>query len=361
MKIVTVVGARPQFVKAAVVSRAIAADPGLREIIVHTGQHYDRNMSDVFFEEMGIPPPHYSLNVRSLNHGEMTGRMLGRIEKVLLKEKPDCVLVYGDTNTTLAGALAASKLHHPVVHVEAGLRSHNKRMPEEVNRILTDRISDVLCCPTDRAVRNLRAEGFDAFPCRVVKTGDVMQDAAVYYREIAFTKSKILRKMGLEGRSYALCTVHRPENTDDPARLLSVMEALNEISRETEVVLPLHPRTAKMMRRHRIRPAFKPIEPVGYFDMLRLLQDAEVVLTDSGGLQKEAFFFGKPCVTLRYETEWVELVEGGFNKLGGAGKEPILCAYRDMKRSRPDFHVDLYGNGNAGRKVVEAIRLLPGH
>jgi len=355
VKIVTVVGARPQFVKAATVSRILAERPEIEEVLVHTGQHFDANMSGVFFKEMEIPPPRYNLDIHSLNHGAMTGRMLEGIERVLLDERPDCVLVYGDTNSTLAGALAARKLHHRVIHVEAGLRSWNMRMPEEVNRVLTDRISDLLCCPTDRAMENLRSEGFDRTPIRVVKTGDVMQDAAYHYRERAFASSTILRRLKLVEGEFALCTVHRPENTDDPARLGSIMGALNEISRKIRMVLPLHPRTAEFLVRSAIRPGFEPIPPVGYFDMIRLLAGAAIVLTDSGGVQKEAFFFGKPCVTFREETEWVELVEGGFNQLAGSETARILAAYARMRSASPDFSADLYGRGSAARRTVDAI------
>ena len=331
MKIVTIVGAHPQFVKAAAVSREIAKHPDINEIIIHTGQHFDKNMSDVFFEEMQIPTPRYHLNINSVNHGAMTGRMLEGIEPILLKEKPDFVMVFGDTNSTLAGALAAKKLHIRVAHVEAGLRSFNMQMPEEINRILTDRISDILCCPTDKAVENLKQEGFEHFPCKVVKTGDVMQDAARYYREISATKSNIIRKLNLAGKDFLLCTIHRAENTDDIGRLTSIIGALNEISSEMEIILPLHPRTTKIVESRKIQMKFKPILPVSYFDMNELLKNTRIVLTDSGGVQKESFFFAKPCVTLRDETEWVELVDKGFNRLAGAEKDKITNAYNEMK------------------------------
>jgi len=358
LKIVTVVGARPQFVKAAVVSRAIADHPDLREILLHTGQHFDREMSHIFFEEMEIPEPRYNLGVNSSSHGEMTGRMLEGIERVLLVETPDVVMVYGDTNSTLAGALAAKKLAMKVVHVEAGLRSRNLRMPEEINRILTDRISDLLCCPTDRAVRNLLDEGFGGFPCRVVKTGDVMFDAALRFQEIARTRSTILSDLRLTAGKFILCTVHRAENTDDPVRLGSILQALNILSREIRVIFPVHPRTEKIIRGNDYSVAFQTIRPVGYLDMIRLLQDAEVVLTDSGGLQKEAFFFRKPCVTLREETEWIELVEGGYNRVAGVESDRVVSAYRAMRGTKPDFDADLYGRGTAARKIVESIASL---
>jgi len=358
LKIVTIVGARPQFVKAAVVSRAIAGRPDLREILLHTGQHFDREMSEIFFEEMGIPKPHYHLGINTLSHGVMTGRMLEGIEEVLLRERPEAVLVYGDTNSTLAGALAAKKLHVKVAHVEAGLRSRNMRMPEEINRVLTDRISDLLCCPTDRAVRNLLDEGFGEFPCRIVHTGDVMRDAAILFGEAAAKRSTILSDAGLAAGEFVLCTVHRAENTDDPERLAAIISALNDLSREIRVVFPVHPRTEAILRERGIRTAFRTMRPVGYLDMLLLLRASAAVLTDSGGLQKEAFFFRKPCVTLRDETEWVELVEGGFNRIAGADRDRILRAYREMRESAPDFDADLYGRGAAAPKVVESLASL---
>jgi UDP-N-acetylglucosamine 2-epimerase len=358
MKIVTIVGARPQFIKTAAVSREIARHPNINEIIVHTGQHFDQNMSDIFFEEMQIPAPDYHLSINSMNHGAMTGRMLEKIEEVLLKENPDFVMLYGDTNSTLAGALAAKKLHIKLIHVEAGLRSFNMRMPEEINRILTDRISDVLCCPTDKAVENLKQEGFDNFPCKVVKTGDVMQDAALYYREISVTKSNIIRELNLEGKDFVLCTIHRAENTDDICRLSSIFSALNDIASEMKVVLPLHPSTAKILESNNIQIAFKTIPPVGYFDMIELLKNTRIVLTDSGGLQKEAFFFTKPCITLRNETEWIELVNNGFNELAGADKEKIIDCFIKMKNKKLDFNsnLNLYGNGQASKNVIETIK-----
>ena len=349
------VGARPQFIKAAAVSREIAKHPDINEIIIHTGQHFDKNMSDVFFEEMQIPTPRYHLNINSMSHGAMTGRMLEGIEPILLNEKPDFVMVYGDTNSTLAGALAAKKLHIKVVHVEAGLRSFNMKMPEEINRILTDRISDILCCPTDKAVENLKREGFEHIPCKVVKTGDVMQDAARHYREISVTRSNVIRKLNLAGKEFLLCTMHRAENTDGLERLTSIIDALNEISSEMEIILPLHPRTTKIVESRNIRMKFKLIPPVSYFDMIELLKNTRIVLTDSGGVQKEAFFFAKPCVTLRDETEWVELVDKGFNRLAGAEKDKITNAYNEMKNKRLDFNINLYGNGLASKKIIQAI------
>ena len=375
MKIVTVIGARPQFIKAAAVSRAIAEhnaatqDPqyAIQEVIIHTGQHFDENMSEIFFSEMDIPQPDYRLDVNSLSHGAMTGRMLEKIEEVLLKEEPDWVLVYGDTNSTIAGALAAKKLHIKVAHVEAGLRSFNMRMPEEINRILTDRISDLLFCPTDAAINNLEQEGFCSFSCRIVKSGDVMQDAALFYRDKAADKSIIIEKLGLKAQPFALCTIHRAENTDDPERLRNIFDALEDISREMSVVLPLHPRTRKKLAEagitvrdpqstiHHSQFTIHHIDPVGYFDMIQLLENARIVLTDSGGLQKEAFFFAKPCVTLRDETEWIELVEGGYNMLAGADEDNIVASFHSMLQSEPDFYVNLYGQGQATSNIIKAI------
>lgn len=354
-KIVTIVGARPQFVKAAVVSREIAARSGIEEILVHTGQHFDRNMSDVFFEEMRIPRPHHSLGVHSLGHGAMTGRMLEGIEELLLREKPDFTLVYGDTNSTLAGALAARKLHIRCVHVEAGLRSFNLRMPEEINRILTDRISDLLCCPTQQAVLNLRGEGFESFPCRVVNTGDVMQDAARYYSPLA-------RKPAIElPEDFSLATLHRAENTDDASRLLGILSTFEEAARHRPVVLPLHPRTRARMADLSI-PLPKDVyvlDPVGYLEMVWLLERCALVMTDSGGLQKEAYFFGKPCITLRGETEWVELVTHGVNRLASTLSE-VMGAYRHFNdpATRPDFTADLYGGGKAAARILDAVEAL---
>lgn len=359
MKIITVIGARPQFIKAAAVSREIAKHPEIQEIIVHTGQHFDRNMSDIFFEEMAIPWPQYKLKINSLNHGAMTGRMLEAIEEVLKKETPDYVMVYGDTNTTLAGALAAKKLHIKVAHVEAGLRSFNMNMPEEINRILTDRISDILFCPTDNAVANLKNEGFGHFPCRIEKVGDVMQDAALYYSEFSAKKSTIINDLALAGKDFALCTVHRAENTDDLERLRGIFEAIIEIAAEMEVIVPLHPRTRQVLDRLTLKPkpeSLRLIDPIGYFDMIELLKKTRVVLTDSGGLQKEAYFFKKPCVTLRDETEWVELVEGGFNKVVGTDKDRIIKFYREMKRKQLSFNADLYGKGLASRYIIETLQ-----
>lgn len=368
-RIITIVGARPQFVKAATLSREFAG-AGIDEKIIHTGQHFDANMSEVFFTEMEIPAPAYRLDINGVGHGAMTGRMLEGIEKILLDEKPEGVLVYGDTNSTLAGALAAAKLHIPVLHVEAGLRSFNMQMPEEINRILTDRISSVLFCPTDAALENLAAEGFintlavaadtqqsrRIIPVQILKNGDVMQDAALYYAQRASAKSTILSQLPVE--RFVLATVHRQENTDEPANLKGIVEGLNAIHREVPVVLPLHPRTRNILHQSGLTVDFVTIDPVGYFDMIRLLQQCELVVTDSGGVQKEAFFFQKNCITLREQTEWIELVEQGFNRLAGSNPSAIRQAFQQLLNQRSDFSVNLYGNGQAARKAVEHILTL---
>ncbi len=354
MKLLTVVGARPQFVKAAALSRALDRIEGIEELIVHTGQHFDSNMSEVFFEEMQIPKPAFNLAINSLGHGAMTGRMLEEIEKLILSEKPNMVLVYGDTNSTIAGALAAKKLHVAVGHVEAGLRSFNMAMPEEVNRILTDRISDHLFCPTDTAINNLKKEGYDNIDCHVHRTGDVMQDAAIYYAQFVEEKSHVLKDNNIT-EDIALVTIHRAENTDDPKRLNAIVNALNHIHKKLRVVCPLHPRTRKIMDKLKLIPEFDLIDPVGYFDMIALLQRSKVVLTDSGGLQKEAFFFNSPCVTMRDQTEWVELVENGFNMIAGADSDQIIAAFNQMIDASPDFSLDLYGKGKASENIASII------
>ncbi|HPJ45580.1 MAG TPA: UDP-N-acetylglucosamine 2-epimerase (non-hydrolyzing) [Tenuifilaceae bacterium] len=350
MKILTVVGARPQFIKAAAVSRKLK-EFGLEEIILHTGQHFDQNMSQVFFDEMEIPVPNYNLNINSLNHGAMTGRMLEGIEQILLKEEPNLLMVYGDTNSTIAGALAAQKLHIPVAHVEAGLRSFNMAMPEEINRILTDRISNYLFCPTQTAVQNLTNEGFQNFSCRIENTGDVMQDAAMYYGARSAEKSKVANQLNLN-KQFVLATFHRQENTDDAAKLRSIIESLNKIHSEMQVIVPLHPRTKKIVASQSVPAKFTVIDPVGYFDMVELLKRCALVITDSGGLQKEAFFFQKPCVTMRAETEWTELVENGVNILANPGIDDIYESWRTMLSKNPNFSVNLYGNGKASERIA---------
>lgn len=351
-KVFTIVGARPQFVKASVVSRSLRESAALTEVMLHTGQHFDKKMSDIFFDELGIPKPAYNLGIDSLSHGAMTGRMLEEIEKIVIAEKPDVVLVYGDTNSTLAGALAAKKLFVPVAHVEAGLRSFDLRMPEEINRILTDRISDTLYCPTDRAVKNLKVEGFETFSSRIQQPGDVMYDALLYSRNRL--EPKMLKEFSLSER-FVLCTIHRAENTDDPYRLRSIFAALDEIRDEIEIVLPIHPRTMLMLDKFGIETRVRLISPVGYFDMLNLIERSSIVLTDSGGLQKEAYFLGKYCITLRETTEWTELVQNGFNTLAGADAQRIVEAFHNGMVSSPNFSLQLYGKGNAGELIASDL------
>lgn len=351
MKVITIVGARPQFIKAAAVSRAFAKYDDIQELIVHTGQHFDNNMSEIFFQEMEIPKPQYNLDVNGMGHGAMTGQMLEKIEKVLIDEKPDWVLVYGDTNSTIAGALAAAKLHIKIAHVEAGLRSFNMKMPEEVNRILTDRISDILFCPTDTAIENLQAEGYGNLTNKIIKSGDVMQDAAIFYTE---RSRKPDFDLPLE---FVLATIHRAENTDDLERLKSILKSLDKIGETTVVILPLHPRTQKIIAKNNLqynKEVVKIIEPIGYLEMVYLLQNCKIVMTDSGGLQKEAFFFKKPCITLRDETEWVELVQNGYNTIVGADYGKIVSAFENQIYDI-DFSKNLYGGGKASEEIAAAL------
>ncbi len=353
MKILTIVGARPQFIKAATVSRVIQQTPGVEEVLIHTGQHFDKNMSDVFFDEMGIPEPEYNLGISSMSHGAMTGRMLEGIEQILLDEKPDWVLVYGDTNSTLAGALAASKLHIKVAHVEAGLRSFNIRMPEEQNRILTDRISTVLFCPTDVAIDNLHSEGYEGLDIRVSKAGDVMYDAALYYGDRA-KQPEWISDLNVHN-GFALATVHRAENTDNPDRLREIILAINEVHITTPVILPLHPRTKLIIQKLGLHLDVHIVEPVGYLEMVYLLKTCDFVLSDSGGVQKEAYYFKKSCFVLRDETEWTELVEHGANKIVGANRQAIVTAATE-RVSDIDFSHELYGAGDAANKIVAYLQ-----
>jgi len=353
-KIITIVGARPQFVKAAAVSRVLRTAEGLQEVLVHTGQHYDYAMSDIFFEELSIPRPDYNLHVGSGLHGEQTAAMLKGIEEILIKERPAAVMVYGDTNSTLSGALAASKLHIPVAHVEAGLRSFNRRMPEEINRVLTDHLSQWLFVPTSQAAANLAREGVSS--SGVYTTGDVMYDAVLFYAER--TREEDLSKLGIPATDFILATVHRAENTDDGSRLLSIFNALREISLSHPVVVPLHPRTLKLLQGlgwQNDASRLQLIEPVGYLTMLALQQRSALVITDSGGLQKEAYFLGKHCLTLRNETEWVELVEHGFNDLvSDITHLPALVQSR-YKRAVDSGACLLYGDGKSGQKITEIL------
>ena len=353
LRILTIVGARPQFIKAAMVSRAIikhnrqGKSPHIVEEIIHTGQHYDPNMSEIFFHQMQIPEPVVNLLAGTGMHGEMTGRMLAQIEKEIVERKPNWVLVYGDTNSTLAGALAAAKLHVPVAHIEAGLRSFNKRMPEEINRILADHVSTSLFCPTHAAVQNLANESITQ---GVYHVGDVMYDAALVFGEIADRESTVLSQLNVQPKRFLLATVHRAENTDDPGRLHNVMQALQKLAATETVVFPVHPRThAKLSDLRFPATNLRIIEPVSFLDMVQLEKNARVILTDSGGVQKEAYFHGVPCVTLRDETEWVETVDAGWNQIVGTETGRILEAVRKAQRGRP---IPEYGQGNCAEKIL---------
>jgi UDP-GlcNAc3NAcA epimerase len=361
VRVITVVGARPQFIKAAAVSRAIAkhnrkfADRIIVEKIVHTGQHYDDNMSKAFFDELAIPRPQYNLEVGSGSHGEQTAKMLQRIEAVLIKEKPDWCLVYGDTNSTLAGALAAAKLHIPVAHVEAGLRSYNRRMPEEVNRVVADHVSALLFCPTDAAIQNLAKEGITE---GVHQVGDVMYDSVLFNTKLAEQSSTIMQRLSLKGKSFYLATIHRAENTDDPERMNGILSALSQI--DFPIVLPMHPRTHKILGKDlsEISGDIRVVEPVVYLDMLMLEKNARLILTDSGGVQKEAYWFNIPCITLRDETEWVETVDSGWNILAGTDKTAIIEAVTKAGRLKGITQKALYGQGDTADKICKILRSL---
>jgi UDP-GlcNAc3NAcA epimerase len=359
IKIASIVGARPQFIKASAMSRRIRLwnEEGrrdqVRELLVHTGQHYDDDMSKVFFDELEIRQADYNLGVGSASHAVQTGRMLETLEPVLEKEEPDVVIVYGDTNSTLAGALAAVKLHIPVAHVEAGLRSFNRRMPEEINRVVADRLSDFLFCPTDTAVENLAREGISR---GVHKVGDVMYDCALYYAQKAQPRKELLARLNLSPRRYALATIHRAENTDEPSRLASIFRALIRVAGNgLPVVVPLHPRTKKCLSRLSIarHDGVQLLTPLSYLDMIVLERNAKVILTDSGGVQKEAYFFEVPCVTLRDETEWVETVESGWNVLAGCEEEKIADAVANT--SLPPRRGDFYGDGDAAGRILRIL------
>jgi UDP-GlcNAc3NAcA epimerase len=311
-------------------------------------------MSAVFFDEMNIPNPKYNLEINGLSHGAMTGQMLLKIEKVLMEEKPDLVVVYGDTNSTIAGALAAKKLHIRVAHIEAGLRSFNMKMPEEVNRILTDRISDLLLCPSDTALENLNNEGFEMSASKIVKCGDIMKDAVKYYSEMSEQNSSIIANLNLAENEFVLATIHRQENTDDIEKLNQIFEGLEEINNSKTVVVPLHPRTKAILKEHNLSYNLKIIDPVGYFDMLELLKNCNLVITDSGGLQKEAFFNKKHCIIVREESEWVELVSNGFAEIVGNDKVKMMHAFKNFQNSNINFEVNLYGK-NVGEKIYAEI------
>ena len=350
MKLLTIIGARPQFVKAAAFSFCLKQHDQIEEIIVHTGQHYDANMSEIFFDQLGIPKPDYRLESGGKTHGEMTGYQLTAIEKILLEEQPDWVIVYGDTNSTLAGALAAAKIHIPIAHIEAGLRSFNMHMPEEVNRILTDRLSTLLFCPTQTAVDHLNKEGYQAFNSKVEIVGDIMFDALkLFASTLDHTKPNEL--------PFALCTLHRAENTDDVGRLTDLCESLNTIAEELQLILPLHPRTKKRIADEGIilNANVTILEPLSYIDFINYMKHSELVISDSGGIQKEAYFLHKNCIVLRDETEWTELIESKNNVLTGTSKQKILQAFKNRKSLNQDFNAPIYGLGKTAELIIKTL------
>ncbi len=375
-KIITVIGARPQIIKAAAISRAISShySDQLEEFIVHTGQHYDENMSEVFFNELGIPKPAFNLNVGSGSHGAMTAKMMDGLESLFQTEKPDAVLVYGDTNSTLAAALAAAKIHIPVIHVEAGLRSFNKSMPEELNRIACDHMSSLLFSPTKAGMDNLKNEGFDLTPSKkahidrpnIYHCGDVMYDNSLFFSELSEEKSTVLAENNLTKNQFVLCTIHRDTNTDDAKNLHAIFSALLQIQQESnlDILLPLHPRTKKKME-ELLSPelqaqmsasnGFKIIPPAGFLDIIALEKNARIIVTDSGGLQKEAFFFKKPCVILREQTEWIEIVENGNARLAGSNQELIVRSSREMLEKTDFTYPNLFGDGAAASFICQKI------
>lgn len=375
-KIITIIGARPQIIKAAALSRAIKNhySSQLQEIIVHTGQHYDENMSQVFFDELGIPVPDYNLNVGSGSHGKQTAIMIEKIEEILLKENPNAMVLYGDTNSTLAGAIAASKIHVPIVHIEAGLRSFNKAMPEEINRIMCDHASTLLFSPTATGYENLIREGFKTNNTKpynvdnpkIYHCGDVMFDNSLFFSEIAEQKTDILQRLQLSKNRYILATVHRNNNTDIPERLNTLLSTLQTISenQQIDVVLPLHPRTSKLIETHlypellssiRKNPKFKICPPASFLEMIALEKNCQIVMTDSGGVQKEAFYFKKPCVILRSETEWIELVKCGAAIVADADQQKIIKAYEDLTENKKIEYPLLYGDGKAAEFICQEM------
>jgi len=352
MRICTIIGARPQFIKSSVVSKSIASSKILDEIIIHTGQHFDKNMSNIFFDEMEMRKPDYNLGINSLSKGAMVGRQLEALEILLTKINPDFILVYGDTNSTLSGAIAAAQLNIPIGHVEAGLRSYNREIPEEINRILTDHLSEICFVPTKNAYRNLKKEGI--LSSNIFEVGDVMYDAVLYFSKIAEKKSKIIQKLNLKSKKYVLATVHRQKSTDDENNLKNIFDALEESS--MEVIMPIHPRTKQYLKLYNIFPKSKIqlIDPIGYLDMLMLEKKASLIVTDSGGVQKEAFFHKIPSIILRNETEWTELVENNVSTLAGLNKQKIIYEIKNFRPNNFDF--SFYGSGVAGESICKIIQ-----
>ena len=374
MKLVTIIGARPQIIKAAALSRAIRSQYAdrIQEVIVHTGQHYDDNMSQVFFDELQIPRPDYNLHVGSASHGVQTARMTEGIEAILIKEQPDFVVLYGDTNSTLAGAVAAAKIHVPIIHIEAGLRSFNKSMPEEINRIVCDHCSTLLFTPTKAGMENLKREGFpmnNNGPYtidnpKVYHCGDIMYDNSLHFADIAEQKTDIIQRLELDGKPFVLATIHRDTNTDQPERLSAIFDALIELSKENQIVLPLHPRTAKLLKTNLSNekqslvfncPNIKLIPPVSFLEMIALERHAQLVMTDSGGVQKEAYFFKKPCIILRPETEWVEIVQTGNAILADADEGRIMQVWTHFKECPPTAFPEIFGDGHAAEFMLDKI------
>ena len=352
LKILTILGARPQFIKAGTLSRYISNLLDGSEVIVHTGQHYDSNMSNVFFEELKIPKPHYNLNIGGLSHGAMTGRMIEGLEEIVIKEKPDWLLVYGDTNSTLAGAIVASKLKVKIAHVEAGLRSFNMEMPEEINRIIADRLSEILFCPTDTEIANLRQEGFHNFDVSILNVGDIMYEGSLFYHKY-MEKPTFIK----DDSDFILATLHREENTDNPKRLETILSTLNEFAVSKRVIIPLHPRTKKKIKElNLITNSIEFVDPVSYLNMIWLINHSEFVITDSGGLQKEAYFFKKACITLREETEWLELIEHNVNILVGSNSEKIKEALKMKWLNPKSFDMKLYGEGKTSSLIIKSLQ-----
>ena len=377
MKLVTIIGARPQIIKAAALSRAIRSHYAdqIQEVIVHTGQHYDDNMSQVFFDELQIPRPDYNLQVGSASHGVQTARMTEGIEALLIKEQPDFIVLYGDTNSTLAGAVAAAKIHVPIVHIEAGLRSFNKSMPEEINRIVCDHCSTLLFTPTKAGLENLKREGFPMdndgpFTIdnpKVYHCGDIMYDNSLHFADIAEEKTDIIQRLGLTGKPFILSTIHRDSNTDQPERLSAIFKALIQLSKECQIVLPLHPRTAKLLKTNLDEdiqkqifnsPSINLIPPVSFLEIIALERHAQLIMTDSGGVQKEAYFFQKPCIILRPETEWVEIVQTGNAILADADEARIIAAWRYFEACPPTDFPAIFGNGEAAEFMLEKMKEL---
>lgn len=354
MKILTILGSSAQYIKAAVMSHQFISK-GIDEIVLTAGLRIDDPTSSILFDEMDLPEPKYKLNIPDLNPGAVTGKLIIEIESAIILEKPNLVIVYGDSNPALAGAIAARKNQIPVAHIEAGLRSFNLKTPEELNRIIIDRISNILFCPTNVAFENLKNEGFDQFPCKICNSGDIMQDAANHYGALSSIKSDIIGRLNIK-QSFALAIVNCPENTNDSVKFSEIVKALNQINRNHRIIAILHPNASKNLKSRGIETNFSIIPPVNYFDLLELLKTCNIVLTDSGEIQKEAFFFGKCCVTLKQETEWTELVKRGFNMLGSSDSEFILIAYQEMMDRKPDFNIDLFGKGKASEKIAEILK-----